>query len=176
MGAWFENSWEGRFPGWSDRRWNKRQRLSLFLAALAPAHWVPWFSDSYLSRTKLHHTESHSALNLQMKSHLVSMLQWCKSKPLTFLLIAKKRRVSEAQISSPSTTNIELLKTRTWEMPSTLESMGLLYKICWCNFKTTWSTQALQLKKIFGICCLEYKMSPIDAYVWAFCLQKLVLF
>lgn len=70
------------------------------------AHWIPRFSDSSLSRTKLYHKEFHFTLNLQMKSNLVYMLQWCKSKPLTFLLIAKRGEgFRSAKILSPSYRN-----------------------------------------------------------------------
>lgn len=64
----------------------------LFPAALVLAHWIPWFSNSYLNSMKLYHEEFHSALNLPMKSNLVHVLQRWKSKPIIFLLIAECRQ------------------------------------------------------------------------------------
>lgn len=78
-------------------------------AALVFAHWTPWFSDSYLNSMKLYHKGFDSALNLQMKSNLVHMLQCCKSKPIIFLLTAEGTRVSEAQNASTKTVETQLI-------------------------------------------------------------------
>ena len=109
----------------NDIKGNKRQPV--FLAALVLAHWIPWFSDWYLNSMKLYHKEFYSALSLQMKSNLVHMLQWCKSKPITFLLIAESRQgFRSTKVPAENYRNTINLKTRFGKMPSVLEVKGLL--------------------------------------------------
>lgn len=83
-GLAFQTSQNSRLFSWNDINWNKMQPL--FPAALVLAHWIPWFSNSYLNSMKLYHEDFHSALNLPMKSNLVHVLQRCKSKPIIFFI------------------------------------------------------------------------------------------
>jgi hypothetical protein len=74
---------------------------------------------------KLYHKEFHSALNLKMKSNLVHMLQRCKSKPVTFLLIAESRQgFTSTKIPAQRYRNIKS-EYRIGNMSSILEVKGL---------------------------------------------------